>query len=234
MFVQVLPNSRGSPFGVFYSRMRYGCCQVVLFNCSKSRRQRIHMQSHWHHRRGGLIIVKWCWRSSLFTKPPLTLSHWVKGRQGSPGFPYVLIYIAKDSCYRLEGRLGTLRHHLSGLLSHLFIALWRRVGSSLVIAGIGAKGSQFFLWLLAGGEWLLSKSFVSRGCPFPGPLLETAIFSWGFDCSQYGFWVAGFLVTSLGSKRKKTPQETHHMSFFETMVPSWSVLALYFNFLLYF
>lgn len=48
------PNSGGSSLGGFYSRMRCGCCKVLLFTCSKGRRKGIPIQSSL---KGGLAIV---------------------------------------------------------------------------------------------------------------------------------------------------------------------------------
>lgn len=54
---------------------------------------------------------------SLFTRPPLMLSHGGKGVQGSPGFPYDLHFYCKGVLLLARGGgslnslLDTLRHH---------------------------------------------------------------------------------------------------------------------------
>lgn len=145
--VQVLPNSRGSLLVPVKSETWLLLASFIYLQ----RRQRIHIQSYWHH--GGWPHCTECW--SLFTEPPLMLSHWGKKGQESPGFPYALHLYCQGvlSLSRGDGSLNSLidilRHHpcrgvkspLYGLVReeeyvpHLPLLPWVWMGSWLFFSG---------------------------------------------------------------------------------------------------
>lgn len=231
MCVQVLPNSRGSLLVPVKSEAWLLLGSFIYLQ----RRQRFHIQSHWHHGGGGLIVL-----SGGHSSPGLLWCSPMGEREcrEAQASRMISIFTAKGSCYWLEGVavstpcLTPWDNTHAGVSSHLCMALWgrrSRFPTSLCCHGC-QWGHGYFSLGIVWVEWLLSKSFVWISWHFPGPLLERVMFCWDFSCSHC-FWAAGSLATSLGYMREKKSRGTQPMPFFETMVSSSSVFAPHFTFL---